>query len=466
MTNRVTVVGGGLAGSECAWQLAERGVEVELLEQKPLKRTPAQQGDGLAELVCSNSFRGAALHNAVGLLKEEMRRAGSLIMASGAVAQVPAGGAFAVDREVFSAEVTRRIDAHPRITRVAAEVTAIPEARPVVLATGPLTGDALAEDLRRAVGTEHLAYYDAIAPVVSGESLNWDRVFEQSRYDKGDADYVNCPLTEAEYEAFVDALIAADKVKPKAFEEARYFEGCLPIEVMAERGRKTLSFGPLKPVGLRDPRTGKRPHAVVQLRMEDREGTAYNLVGFQTRMTYPEQRRVFGLIPGLENATFQRYGSVHRNTFLDAPRVLAEDLSLKGLPGVYLAGQVTGVEGYVESAACGLVLGARLGNRLKGVEVAAPPPTTALGALMAHLRDVDHPDFQPSNVIWGFFPPLTGDAAKPPGKARKLGKRERRDRMVVRALADLEPWLDAAGARIVRAQVEGTAAVSGAEAVA
>ncbi len=449
MSERVTIVGGGLAGCECAWQLAERGVEVTLVEQKPHRRTPAQHGDGLAELVCSNSFRGAALANAVGLLKEEMRRAGSLVMAAGAVAQVPAGGALAVDREVFSAEVTRRIEAHSRIRVEHRVVERIPDERPVVIATGPLTGDALAKDLAEAVGATQLAYYDAIAPVVTADSIDWDKVFRASRYDKGGDDaYVNCPLDKEQYEAFVQAVIGAETVAPRDFEDVRYFEGCLPLEVMAERGVKTLAFGPMKPVGLVDPRTGRRPYAVVQLRQEDRAATAYNLVGFQTRMKWPEQKRVFRMIPGLESAEIERYGSVHRNTFVDSPRALDRELSLKARPGVHLAGQISGVEGYVESAACGLVLGAMLARKLRGASPLLPPPTTALGALLGHLGDVEKKDFQPSNVVWSMFPPLEG----------RLGKRERHERMAERALRDLEPWLDAVGARIVRAQVEGTAA--------
>ncbi len=449
MSERVTIVGGGLAGCECAWQLAERGVEVTLIEQKPHARTPAQQGDGLAELVCSNSFRGAALANAVGLLKEEMRRAGSLIMAAGARAQVPAGGALAVDREVFSAEVTRRVEAHPRIRVEHAVVERIPDARPVVIATGPLTGDALAKDLAEAVGAKHLAYYDAIAPVVTADSIDWEKVFRASRYDKGGDDaYVNCPLDKEQYEAFVQAVLDAEKVAPHDFEDVRYFEGCLPLEVMAERGIKTLAFGPMKPVGLVDPRTGRRPYAVVQLRQEDRAATAYNLVGFQTRMKWSEQKRVFRMIPGLESAELERYGTVHRNTFVDSPRALDRELALVARPGVHLAGQISGVEGYVESAACGLVLGALLAAKARGEASVLPPPTTALGALLGHLADAEKKSFQPSNVVWSMFPPLEG----------RHGKRERHERMAERALRDLEPWLDAVGARIVRAQTEGTAA--------
>jgi methylenetetrahydrofolate--tRNA-(uracil-5-)-methyltransferase len=436
----VTVVGGGLAGSECAFQLAERGVDVLLYEQKPLARTPAQKSDGLAELVCSNSFRGADLANAVGLLKEEMRRAGSLVMAAADEARVPAGGALAVDRDVFSRVVTERVHAHPRIRVEARVVERIPDARPVVVATGPLTGDALAADIARAVGAEHLAYYDAIAPVVEADSIDWDRVFRASRYGKGGDDaYVNCPLDEAQYKAFVGAVRDAEKVEAHAFEEARYFEGCLPLEVMAERGELTLAYGPMKPVGLTDPRTGKRPFAVVQLRMEDAAGTAYNLVGFQTRMKWPEQTRVFRMIPGLEQAEFVRLGSVHRNTFVDAPRALDDRLALRARPGVHLAGQVTGVEGYVESAAIGLVLGAVLAT-----DALMPPATTALGALATHLR-TPREDFQPSNVVWSMFPPLDGPAPKKRGK-RADRKRARHEAMAERALRDLEPWLATVGA--------------------
>jgi len=442
---KATVIGAGLAGSECAWQLAERGVQVRLIEQKPVKRTPAQQHDFFAELVCSNSFRGAALSNAVGLLKEEMRRAGSLVMACGEGARVPAGGAFAVDRERFGAAVTERLGSHSNISVQCAEVTEIPELEePVVLATGPLTGDALAKDLERVIGREHLAYYDAIAPVIAADSIDWGVVFKASRYDKGgDAAYGNVPLDEAGYDAFLEAVLAAEKVTPRDFEDVKYFEGCLPLEVMAERGRLTLAYGPMKPVGLRDPRTGERPFAVVQLRQENADATAYNLVGFQTRMKWPEQKRVFRMLPGLEKAEFERLGSVHRNTFVDAPRVLDDALALKARPGVYLAGQVSGVEGYVESAALGLVLGTELARRLRGEEVAAPPAETALGALRRHLR-TEREDFQPSNVTWGMFPKWTG---------KRMRKSRRREAMAARALDALPAWLDAVGAEAVRAKL-------------
>ena len=429
---RVTVIGAGLAGSECAWQLAERGVHVRLFEQKPEKKTPAQYLDGFAELVCSNSFRGVAVHNAVGLLKEEMRRAGSLVMKVGEQTRVPAGGAFAVDRERFSEEITRQLVEHKNIEVVHDVVKEIPTERPLVIATGPLTAPELADALGRAVGTQYLAYYDAIAPIVSADSIAWDRVFKASRYDKGQDDaYVNCPLDETQYQAFVQALLDAEKVEPKSFEEVRYFEGCLPIEVMASRGPKTLSFGCMKPVGLTDPRTGRWPHAVVQLRAEHNPPTAYNLVGFQTRMKWPEQKRVFAMIPGLEHAEYERYGSVHRNTFLNSPMVLDDSLALQALPGVYVAGQLSGVEGYIESAAMGLVIGLELGARLLGQLVIQAPPSTALGGLRAHLR-TKQDDFQPKNVMWSMFPPLEG---------QRLGKRQRKDKKAERALADLGEWL-------------------------
>lgn len=430
----VTIVGAGLAGTEAAWQLAERGIDVELIEQKPLRRTPAQTSDWLAELVCSNSFRGAALGNAVGLLKEEMRRAGSMIIAAADATRVPAGGALAVDRERFGATVTRAIATHPRIRRTSAEVTSIPAARPVIIATGPLTGDALAEDIARAIGGDHLAYYDAISPIVSAESINWERVFRASRYDKGGDDaYVNCPFDEAQYRAFVEAILSAEKVAPRAFESVKYFEGCLPVEVMAERGPQTLSHGPMKPVGLTDPRTGRWPHAVVQLRQEDAAATAYNIVGFQSRMTWTEQARIFRMIPGLENAEFQRFGSVHRNTFIDAPRVLGPALELNGHDGIYFAGQITGVEGYLESAACGFLCALMLAYRLEDRPFADPPETTALGGLLNHLR-TRRDNFQPSNVTWSMVPPIE--------RTKKMQKRDRYEAMALRALEHFAPWCE------------------------
>jgi methylenetetrahydrofolate--tRNA-(uracil-5-)-methyltransferase len=435
-----TVVGAGLAGCEAAWQLAQRGIHVTLVEQKPLARTPAQTTDAFCELVCSNSMRGEALVNAVGLLKEELRRAGSLILACADLARVPAGGALAVDRDVFSAAISERLRAHPQISIEARVVDSVPPASaaaPVVLATGPLTADALATDLARIVGSEHLAYYDAIAPIVSADSIDWTKVFKQSRYGKGsetggDEAYVNCPLDEAQYHAFVGALRDAQKVEPREFEEVRYFEGCLPVEVMASRGPLTLAFGPMKPVGLSDPRTGKRPFAVVQLRPEDGAATAYNLVGFQTRMTWPEQSRVLRTLPGLEQAEFLRYGSVHRNTFVDAPRVLDDRMQLKARPGVFLAGQITGVEGYVESCAGGFVCAIMLAQALRGSPVSPPPPSTALGGVRTHLGRAAEP-YQPSNVTWAWLPPHEN---------RRLKKRDRYQALAERALAALGEWLE------------------------
>jgi methylenetetrahydrofolate--tRNA-(uracil-5-)-methyltransferase len=430
----VTIVGAGLAGSECAFQLAERGIEVTLIEQKPTRRTPAQHYDFFAELVCSNSLRGADLANAVGLLKEEMRRVGSLVITVADLTRVPAGGALAVDREKFGLEITRRLHTHPKIHVVCAEVTRIPDERPCVLATGPLTTDALAQDLARMVGAEQLAYYDAIAPIIAADSIDWDKVFRASRYDKGGDDaYVNCPFTREQYDAFIDAVLAAEKVEAREFEQLRYFEGCLPIEVMAERGRRTLQFGPMKPVGLTDPRTGRWPNAVVQLRPEDAGGSAYNMVGFQTRLKFPEQKRVFALIPGLENAEFMRFGSVHRNTFVNAPQVLDDTYQLACAPGVYLAGQITGVEGYVESAANGLCIGRLIADQLEGQALRPPPASSALGALLGHLRR-PHRDYQPSNVIWSMFPELALTPAQQKSKAL------RREALVQRALTALETW--------------------------
>ena len=442
VTPSVTVVGAGLAGCEVAWQLAERGIDVRLVEQKPHARTPAQTTDAFCELVCSNSLRGAALANAVGLLKEELRRAGSLILACADATRVPAGGALAVDRGGFSALVTERLRGHARVSLESRVVDAVPEASsdaPVVLATGPLTGDALAADLANVVGGAHLAYYDAISPIVAADSIDWDRVFKQSRYGKGAEDgadeaYINCPMDEAQYGAFVAEVVAAQKVEPRSFENVRYFEGCLPIDVMASRGPMTLAFGPMKPVGLVDPRTGARPFAVVQLRPEDAAASAYNLVGFQTRMTWTDQGRVLRTIPGLANAEFLRFGSVHRNTFVDAPRALDARMQLRARPGVFLAGQITGVEGYVESCASGFVCAVMLAQSLRGLDVAPPPATTALGGVITHVtRPAD--DYQPSNVTWAWLPPL--------GNVR-MKKRERNEAIASRALTDLAGWLDSA----------------------
>ena len=451
----VTIVGAGLAGCEAAFQLAERGVSVTLIEQKPKARTPAQTSDKLCELVCSNSLRGAALVNAVGLLKEELRRAGSLILRAAEVAKVPAGGALAVDRDVFSDEITRALVSHPRIRLIHEIVETIPpstEDHPVILATGPLTGDALAKDLADTIGHAQLAYYDAIAPIVAADSIDWNKVFKQSRWGKGgesaegeeaetldasalgDEAYVNCPFDEASYKQFVADVIAAEKVEARAFEDVRYFEGCLPIDVMASRGEMTLAFGPMKPVGLTDPHSGRRPFAVIQLRQEDAAATAYNLVGFQTRMTYAAQNRVFRTIPGLEEVEILRYGTVHRNTFVNAPEELDARMQVKARPHLYLAGQITGVEGYVESAACGFVCAIGLAQVLMGETFTPPPETTALGGLRTHLGR-PQPRYQPSNITW---------ACMPPHPNRKLKKRDRYQALSERALIDLEAWLSTA----------------------
>ena len=458
--DEVVVVGGGLAGCEAAFQLAERGISVRLVEMKPHKRTPAQTSDHFAELVCSNSLRGAALGNAVGLLKEELRRSGSIVLRNADATAVPAGGALAVDRERFGAAMTASMETHPRIRVEHREVTGIPRERPVILATGPLTSDGLAADLARLIGSEHLAYYDAISPIVATDSLDWSKVWKQSRYGKGaippaeaaistdtaeapgdessessqggDEAYINCPLDAVQYENFVNALVAAEKVPARDFEQVRYFEGCLPCEVMAERGRDTLAFGPMKPVGLTDPRTGRRPHAVIQLRQEDEAATAYNLVGFQTRMKYADQLRVFRMVPGLEQAEFMRMGSVHRNTFVNAPELLTETMELRCAPGVFLAGQVSGVEGYVESAAGGFLCALLLAQKLCGEAMVPPPLTTALGGILTHLGR-KQPRYQPSNITGAHLPPLAG-------QARKLKKRERYDAMAERALRDGDAW--------------------------
>jgi len=437
MSTRVTVVGGGLAGCEAAWVLSAAGVAVELWERKPERRSPVQRLDGLAELVCSNSLRSDNPHNAVGLLHEELRRLGSLVLACADVTRVPAGDALAVDRERFSELVTERVARNPLIQLRTGEVLELPGPPDLaVVATGPLTSDPLAEALARVTGGR-LAFYDAIAPIVTDESVDRGVAFAASRYGKGGGDdYLNLPFDEGEYRAFVAALLNAEKVEAHGFEEPRYFEGCLPIEVMAERGLDVLRYGPMKPVGLEDPRTGRRPHAVVQLRREDIAGTAWNLVGFQTRLTWPEQRRVFRqCIPGLDAAEFERMGQVHRNTFVDAPKVLAPDQSLVEKPHLFLAGQITGVEGYVESAASGLLAARAVLDRIAGRAHRPPPDGTALGALHRHLTGEAHPpgtDFQPSNVIFALFPPLVG---------RHRGKEARKAAHVERARRQIEEWI-------------------------
>ncbi len=432
------MVGAGLAGCEAAWQAARRGADVVLYEMRPKQRSAAHTGDAFAELVCSNSLRSDRYTNAVGLLKEEMRRLGSLVMTAADAARVPAGSALAVDREAFSAHMTRSVETHPRIDVRRQVVTKIPDGDPVVLATGPLTAPELTRELQDLLGADHLYFYDAIAPCLYADSVDPTIAFRASRWEDGEGDYLNLPLDRDEYRAFVDALLAAETVPLHACEAALYFEGCLPIEEMARRGRDTLAYGPLKPVGLFDPRTGRRPHAVAQLRHEDHDGVLFSLVGFQTRMRIGEQKRVLRSLPGLEKAVFARFGSVHRNTYVNAPRELSPSLELHKRPGLFLAGQIAGVEGYVESAALGLLAGIQMARRLRGEEPLVPDPHTAHGALMRHLGESDPARFQPSNVNYGLFPSLEG--------APRLRKREKNERLAERALSALEPWRIAAEA--------------------
>ncbi len=404
---QATVIGAGLAGSECAWQLAQRGVSVDLWEMKPVKRTPAHTTDYFAELCCSNSLRGAGLENAVGLLKEELRRLGSLILSCADATSVEAGGALAVDRHGFAALVTERIKSHPNITLHTGEVTELPAEGEVVVATGPLTSDALAQRLEGLLGEGcDLHFYDAAAPLVSFESVDMDSAFFASRYDKGTPDYINCPLTEKEYQRFWEALTTAQEAPVHGFEDSQVFEGCMPVEVMARRGRDTLCYGPLKPRGLRDPRTGKEPFAVVQLRKDNSAGTVYNLVGFQTHLRFPEQKRVFSMIPALRDAEFLRYGVMHRNTYLDSPRLLDRYYRLKSQPRISFAGQMTGVEGYVESTASGFLVGVETARRLAGLPPVDFPRETAIGALGLYISDESVTHFQPMNINFGIIPPL------------------------------------------------------------
>ena len=430
MDGRVTIIGGGLAGSEAAWQLARRGVAVDLYEMRPVRGTEAHQGDQLAELVCSNSFRNASLETAVGCLKDEMRRLDSLILAVADRCSVPAGAALAVDRVRFAEGVTRAIVEHPRIQLRRQELTALPESGMTIVATGPLTSPALSTALERLCGERHLYFYDAIAPIVTAESIDMTIAYRASRYGKGGDDYVNCPMARDEYYRFVDAVVAAEKVPAKQFERTVYFEGCMPIEEMARRGRDTLAFGPMRPVGLIDPRTGRRPFAVVQLRQDDAEGRLFNIVGFQTKMTYPEQRRVFRTIPALAAAEFVRLGSLHRNTFVDSPSILLPTLQLQAARTTFLAGQIIGVEGYVESAAAGLLAGINAARLLAGAPLVTPPATTALGALLAYVTQRGRREFQPMNANYGLFPPLAG----------RWRGREKKLKLAERALADFDGW--------------------------
>ncbi len=427
----IQIIGGGLAGCEAAWQAASEGAQVVLFEMKPLRFSPAHQLSQLAELVCSNSLRGAGMNNAVGCLKEELRRCGALFMQAADATAVPAGGALAVDREAFSDYITEKITTHPNIELRREEISHIPEGGTVIVASGPLTSEALSQDIARLTGAEHLYFYDAIAPIIEADSIDFDKAWRASRYGKGGDDYVNCPLSKEEYFAFVAALKAADKVPARDFEKMIHFEGCMPIEEMAERGELTLAFGPMKPVGLPDPRTGREPFAVVQLRQDDKHATLYNMVGFQTKLTYPEQRRIFSTIGGLEQARFARLGSVHRNTFINAPNCLTRTLQLKTDPRIFFAGQISGVEGYVESAAMGFLAGLFAPRWLRGDTIPLPPAVTALGALIAHLADSSPEGFQPMNVNYGLFPPLEG---------RKMKRADRRLGMAERALQELPSW--------------------------
>ena len=432
------IIGGGLAGSEAAWQLAQRGHDVVLHEMRPVKGTEAHKTDRLAELVCSNTFKSTETGNAHGLLKAEMRLLGCMILECADGARVPGGSALTVDRELFAAAVHERVTSHPRITLVREEATSLPSAG--IIATGPLTSSALADAIRARLGVESLAFYDAIAPIVSHDSIDHDIVFRASRYGKetmdGESDgaYINCPMSREQYEAFLDALTTADKATAHEFDAVPYFEGCMPAEEIARRGRESLRFGPMKPVGLRDPRTGREAHAVVQLRMEDRAGRMWNLVGFQTRLRYPEQQRVFRMIPGLESAEFLRFGSIHRNSYLNAPLSLAPHLGLRDDPAVMFAGQLTGVEGYTESTATGLLAGINLSRVLAGDEPVVPPTTTMLGALYRYLREADPRHFQPMNANFGLVDDLD---------QRIRDKRAKKEKLAERALAHMLEWRDA-----------------------
>lgn len=431
MKDYVIVIGAGLAGSEAAWQVAKRGIRVKLYEMRPVNFTPAHHTDKFSELVCSNSLRSNQLENAVGLLKEEMRRLGSLIMECADSNALPAGGALAVDREGFSQEITDRITNHPNIEIVREEIINIPEDEYVIVATGPLTSEKLSANMGRMMDSDYFYFYDAAAPIVNYESIDPDKVFKASRYDKGDSDYINCPMTEEQYQKFYNELINAEVVPIKCFEAEVVFEGCMPVETMAKRGPQTLLFGPLKPVGLIDPKTGKQPHGVVQLRQDNKEGTLYNIVGFQTHLKWGEQKRVFGMIPGLANAEFVRYGVMHRNTFINSPKVMRPTLQFHNNDRLFFAGQMTGVEGYVESASSGLVAGVNMARVYKGMEPVIFPKTTAHGALCHYITDSTIKNFQPMNVNFGIFP-------QP--EYRIKNKKEKSSYYAERSLADLEKF--------------------------
>jgi methylenetetrahydrofolate--tRNA-(uracil-5-)-methyltransferase len=436
----IHIIGGGLAGSEAAWQAASLGARVVLHEMRPVRPTAVHKTDGLAELVCSNSFRGDKLDNAVGLLKEEMRRLGSLVMRAADAHRVPAGAALAVDRERFSQAITEAIAGHPRITVVREEVSRIPDNPdmfPLIIATGPLTSDSLSADIASLVGGDHLYFYDAISPIVLSETIDRTKVFRASRWDRSigtensEGDYLNCPMTEAEYNAFYDAVVTAESATVHDFDKEKFFEGCLPIEVMAHRGRDTLRFGPMKPVGLVDPRTGRTPYAVVQLRQDNLAGDHFSLVGFQTQLKWGEQARVLAMIPGLERAEFVRFGMVHRNTYINGPTVLRETWQTRARGDLLFAGQISGVEGYVESAASGLIAGRNAAALVLGEEPSAPPRDTAIGALGYYVSHANPQNYQPTNVTFGIMPP-------PPSTRKKA---DRKAATSERALAALEDWL-------------------------
>jgi methylenetetrahydrofolate--tRNA-(uracil-5-)-methyltransferase len=482
----VHIIGGGLAGSEAAWQAASRGVRVTLHEMRPVRPTAVHKTDGLAELVCSNSFRGDKLENAVGLLKEEMRRLGSLVMRAADAHRVPAGAALAVDRERFSQAITDAIAGHPLITVAREEITRIPddpEMFPLIIATGPLTSDSLSADIASLVGGDHLYFYDAISPIVLSETIDRSKVFRASRWgrslrnddrgaqaaptgpapqcgvDDGEGDYLNCPMTEAEYNRFYDAVVSAESATVHDFDKEKFFEGCLPIEVMAHRGRDTLRFGPMKPVGLVDPRTGRTPFAVVQLRQDNLAGDHFSLVGFQTQLKWGEQARVLAMIPGLEHAEFVRFGMVHRNTYINGPTVLRETWQTRARGDLFFAGQISGVEGYVESAASGLIAGRNAAALVLGEEPSAPPRTTAIGALGYYVSHADPRNYQPTNITFGIMPapesagdrgPGTGDQGVASAFRRKNGKKgDRKAATAERALAALEDWLGERAAPIL-----------------
>ena len=448
MTKRVRIIGAGLAGCEAAWQCAQRGIEVELVEMKPLRRTEAQNSDRLGELVCSNSLRSRNPLNPIGLIKDEMQRMSSLIIDAAEANAVPAGDALAVDRDGFSAHIEEALEEHPNITRQAQVVEKLPDDLPTIVSTGPLTATELAQDIGKYTKTERLYFYDSIAPIIAGDSINRDIVFAESRYGKGDGDdYLNCPMTKEEYEAFVEALLAAEYMPLHDFEKPKYFQGCLPIEVVAGTGIDTLRHGAMKPVGLTDPRTGREPYAVVQLRREDIHGQAFNLVGFQTKMKYPEQRRVFSMIPGLENAEFLRLGAIHRNTYLDSPSVLDSKMRLHDLPNVRFAGQITGVEGYVESAAHGLIVGWMLSKELRDEAFEVPPTATALGALINHVTGgtrIEGRPHEPQNINWAMFEPIK----------TKGSKSMRKYQRVVHALSSFTAWAESTGEPIRDTRVD------------